>query len=438
MNETRFEKTLEAIEALPPPRLRTKDGRTGPRTNDPNRTYIRKDCPPRTDDIATVLDARVTQLNLRVGLAMTETETIGGIGALVLQSDPDGARRIDKEAHGAKSLNEIASTMLSINTLGWARHQLLNGPNWAGENAAWLTPAEVAAGMRKIRAMTEGDSEHVKDPWAHAHRDRLQTLTQAFEPAKAGLEEWARRESGDTQNEAEVLERIRAEYPTSEIAIDAKIEPTATIGNGCQIGRKVQIGRGVWIHAQCTVEDEARIEADSSIGLGTKVGRYTTIGSSTRIGQRNRIGESTVIGNGVETGNETRIGEEAYLGDGVATGRRCTIGNHGQIKEATAQEGSVVGEHAKVGPHAEVGTGAVIGDGATVTHARVPGRTIIAAKLSVRTQGEADRYAMRYEGDGLTAQPPARTEKKAATPTAKNEENRTGAREAEGTQPQVD
>ena len=437
MNETRFAKTLEAIEALPPPRLRTKDGRTGPRTNDPNRTYIRKDCPPGTYDIATVLEARVTQLNLRVGLAMTETETIGGIAALVLQSDPDDARQIDEEAHGAKSLNEIASTMLGINSLGWARHQLLNGPNWGGENAAWLTPAEVAAGMRKIRAMTDGDGEHVKDPWAHANRDRLQTLTQAFEPAKAALDEWARRESGDTQNEAEVLERIRAEYPTSEIAIDARIDPTATIDNGCRIGRKVQISQGVWIHAQCTVEDEARIEANSSIGLGTKVGRYTRIGSSTRIGQRNGIGESTVIGNGVETGNETRIGEEAYLGDGVATGRRCSIGDHGQMKEAAAQEGSVIGERAKVGPHAEIGALAVIGDGATVTHARVPERTIIAAKLSVRTQVEADRYAMRYEGDGLTTQPPVKTEDNTATPTA-DAENRTGAREAEGTQPQGD
>ena len=436
MNETRFEKTLEAIEALPAPRLRTKDGRTGPRSNDPNRTYIRNDCPPGTDDIATVLEARVTQLNLRVGLAMTEAETIGGIAALVLQSDPDDARRIDEDAHGAKSLNEIASRMLGIETLGWARHQLLNGPNWGGENAAWLTPAEVAAGMRKIRAMTEGDTEQVKDPWEHVHRERLQTLTQAFEPANAGLDEWATREAGETQDGSEVLERIRRDYPTSEIASDARIEPTATIATGCRIGRKVQIGAGVWIHAQCTVEDDARIDADSSIGHETTVGKHTRVGSRTRIGQRNSIGARSVIGDGVETGNDTRIGYEAQLGDGVATGRGCTIGNYGQMKEAAAQEGSVIGDHAKIGPHVEVGVRTVIGDGATVTHARVPERTIIASRLSVKTQAEADRYAMRYEGNGPTPKPPVRTKEKAATPRA--EGSRTGAREAEGTQPQGD
>ena len=374
-----------------------------------------------------------------VGLATTNTETIGGIAALVIQTSPDEARRIDarrkSEAGQGRSLNEIAAMLLDIGHHGWAEHQMLNGPNWAGENAAWLTPGEIAAGMRNLCGPELGPrSAKAADPWQHVQRERLQTLTQVFQPGRAARRAWAAQDDRGL-GESDALKQIEQQYPRSEIAADAKIPPSATIGCGCRIGRQVTIGEHVWIHERCRIKDNASIGNRARIGPETSILKQAIVGGGATIGAGSHIGESARIGENVEIGGETRVGTSAELNEGVTTGERCVIGNDARVKDAVIQNDVVIEHHASVGPAVDVGSGCVIGHSATVSNAKIPQRSIIAGTLAVRTQAEADRYAVLYEGDERPRAPENETPRQG--PDAAAAGSRRGARPGEDTPPQV-
>ena len=440
MNRDRFERTLAAIEALPAPKIRIDKGRTGARSNDPDREYIPNDTVLRANEVDTVIRATLTQINVLIGLATTDTETIGGIAAMVIQTSPDEARRIERESRSTegtgKSLNEIAAILLDVGHHGWAEHQMLSGPNWAGENAAWLTPGEITAGMRNLQGLG-GSPKGTKpaNPWQHVQRERLQTLTQVFQPGRAARRAWAVRDDRGLGEDA-VLKQIEQEYPRSEIAADAKIPPSATIGCGCRIGRGVTIGEHVWIHERCRINDNASIGDRARIAPNTDIDKKARVGHGARIGAGSRISESAKIGDNARIGEANRIGSSTDVDDGVTTGERCVISNDAKVTDAALSDEVVIEHNASVGPAVEIGSGVVIGHSARVSNAKVPRRSIIAGTLTVRTQGEADRYAVLYEGDerpqapgnGMTTQGPEGPEQAAAS--------RRGARPEEGTPPQ--
>lgn len=160
MNEKRFERVLERLAEFPAPSLLMDNSyRTGARSNDPDRDYLQRDQELRTEGLERVLDATLTQLNVQVGFAETAGETIGGIGALVVQAAPDAARALVGN-DGRETLNSIAATLLEPKGLpAWGKYQILNGPNWGGDNNAWLTPSEIALGLRRVLEVAEAAAQ---------------------------------------------------------------------------------------------------------------------------------------------------------------------------------------------------------------------------------------------------------------------------------------
>ena len=397
MNEARFKHVVTRIRALPNPCLLRIEGDPAGRTNDPDRPYIRKEQDLDAEMLEEILGARADEINVRVGMAVTRSgRTIAGVGALLLGSDPEAARRILAERTGGASINGIAAAMLEPRGMpAWATYQLLNGPNWGGNDAAWLTPEEIAGGMETIRDLVRRRRANADaDPWLHVQRARLRTLSEEFEPARKTLARWAAHDAGEDDEEAEkVAEAIRAEYPESPIHSEAEIHPTAVIGSGCSVEKAV-IECEVWIHPRCAIGSGTRIGPGSIVGSETVMGEKVTIGKGTGIGSRNRIAAGATVGDEARTADGVTVEANAEIGKHCSVGRGSTIGEGADVREAETDEEAVVGSGATVGPAARIGKRAVIGPNATVTRAEIPPGTIVAGRLHVRSPTEAGRYAI--------------------------------------------
>lgn len=186
----------------------------------------------------------------------------------------------------------------------------------------------------------------------------------------------------------EVESRLQANIPVG-IASSARIDSTATIGEG------VRIGEGVVIEAGVVIGDGVRIEPLAYIGHGVRVGDHSRIGAGvkvltrTTIGKRCNILANAVIGErgfgnsfeegrwialpqlgGVRIGDDVEIGAatmidrgavgDTIIGNGVKLDNLIQIAHNVEIGEHTAMAGCcVVAGSVKIGRYCVIGGGCV-------------------------------------------------------------------------------
>jgi len=194
-------------------------------------------------------------------------------------------------------------------------------------------------------------------------------------------------------------------YPAAALApgaaAGARIDPSATIGEGSQIDAGALIGRNVAIGARCHIGgnvvlgdgvvlgDDCRIEANSSIGYAL-IGARVTIATGVSIGSQGfgfvagpgglvrmlQLGR-VVIEDGVEIGancaidrgatGDTVIGAGSvldnlvHIGHNVRLGRHCIIcGQVGIAGSTVVGDGVMMGGQVGVADHLAIGAGAKI------------------------------------------------------------------------------
>ena len=186
------------------------------------------------------------------------------------------------------------------------------------------------------------------------------------------------------------------------IAPGAHVDPTATLGEGCEIASGAVIGAGAEIGKRCRIGANAVIGAGVLLGDECDIGplvsiRYSILGTRVRIYAGARIGEDgfgyasdatghthipqvgrVVIGNGVEIGANTTIdrgaGPDTVIGDGciidnlvqighnVRMGRCCIIVSHVGISGSTTLgDYVIIGGQAGLKGHIAIGDGVKIG-----------------------------------------------------------------------------
>jgi UDP-3-O-[3-hydroxymyristoyl] glucosamine N-acyltransferase len=214
----------------------------------------------------------------------------------------------------------------------------------------------------------------------------------------------------------------RAFYPdptaVAGIAPGAHVDPSATLGEGCEIAAGAVIGPGAEIGRRC------RIGANTVIGAGVQLGdecdigplvsiRCSILGRRVRIYAGARIGEDgfgyasdatghthipqvgrVMIGDGVEIGANTTIdrgaGPDTVIGDGciidnlvqighnVRMGRCCIIVSHVGISGSTTLgDYVIIGGQAGLKGHISIGDGVKIGAQAGVIGNLDAGSTVI-------------------------------------------------------------
>lgn len=179
---------------------------------------------------------------------------------------------------------------------------------------------------------------------------------------------------------------------------EAKIHPSATVGDGVQIGAGVSIGPGVvigdgaHIGNDCTILSRVTIYPRTVLGNRVVVQAGAVLGSTgfgyvrnadtgqyAAFPQQGRlcveddveIGANTTIDRGAL--GETRIGRGTKIDNLVHIGHNCVIGKNVIIAAQTGisgssvvEDGAILGGQVGIGEHATVGAGVILGGGAGV------------------------------------------------------------------------
>lgn len=206
--------------------------------------------------------------------------------------------------------------------------------------------------------------------------------------------------------------------PKSWISPDARIDPSAQIGEGTRIEPFAVIGAGARIGARCAIGSGSVIGPAVSLGDDVRVAAHVTvshaiIGSRVRLYPGARIGQDgfgfsadkdgfvkvpqlgrVLIGDDVEIGANTTIdrgaGPDTVIGSGtmidnlvqiahnVQIGRNCIIVAQVGISGSTRLGDfvSIAGQGGLIG-HLEIGSGARIGAQSGVAHNVAPGETVM-------------------------------------------------------------
>lgn len=206
--------------------------------------------------------------------------------------------------------------------------------------------------------------------------------------------------------------------PVPWISPDARVDPTAHVGEGCRIepfavigarvriGRRCLIGTGSVIGASCTLGDDGRVGPHVSVShavVGARVRLYpgvrigqdgfgfspdpdgfvkvpqlgrVVIGDDVEIGANSTVdrgaGPDTVIGAG------TMIDNLVQIGHNVQIGRNCVLVAQSGISGSTRLGDFVmIGGQAGLVGHLEIGTGARIGAKAGVPNNVAAGETVL-------------------------------------------------------------
>ena len=291
------------------------------------------------------------RLNMKVGQGAGSDGHIRGLSAVTFTALESETREVvgrprRHDAGNGPGMIAVAAEVLGLGPQ--AARMLLTGPNWLGEAASWVEPAEAAQALRAAAAERD-----VNRCWRHLDRKRLQRLHAAEDPA-AYLLPWAREMVDDTlaayhpaMHEARVHDEVRELlrlFPWGTISPKARIDPRAHIGEGVSIGDAAvrgtaRIGARAVI-ANGAVIEEGTVLPDSVIGVGATIcpGAVTgSVGAETRIANGSRVsgpvGERTRIGHGCQI--EGPVGDDTTTGDSVksrvAIGDRCSIGSRGEL-----------------------------------------------------------------------------------------------------------
>ncbi len=179
---------------------------------------------------------------------------------------------------------------------------------------------------------------------------------------------------------------------------DARIHPSAVIGDGAQIGAGVEIGPFCVIGPQVRLADGVTLKShvvvagDTAIGADTVVYPFACIGEVPQdlkfkgeqvrleIGARNRIREYVTMNPGTEGGGGvTRIGDDGLFMAGSHVAHDCQIGNRVILVNNASVAGHchldddvIIGGLSGVHQWVRIGRGAMIGAVTMVTADVIP------------------------------------------------------------------
>lgn len=211
-------------------------------------------------------------------------------------------------------------------------------------------------------------------------------------------------------------------YPELEtgggVSPEARVDPTAKLGDGTEvgpgavIGPRVELGAGCRIFANAVIGPGVGIGANGTVGAGATV-HYCIAQDRVHIAAGARIGEDgfgfavggesplkvpqlgrVLIGNDVDIGANTTVdrgsGPDTVVGDGtiidnlvqiahnVKIGRNCIIvGMVGISGSVTLGDNVVIGGQAGLAGHITIGAGARIGAASGVFRDVPPGATVM-------------------------------------------------------------
>jgi len=175
-----------------------------------------------------------------------------------------------------------------------------------------------------------------------------------------------------------------------KIGQNAKIHPSAIIGEKVVIGNNVTIGEHVVIYDNTTIGDDVIIRAGSIIGsegfafndFGDKR-VFVPHAGGVFIGDRVEIQANTcvvkaIFENDTYIGEDTKVDNLVHIAHGVKIGKKCFI-----VANALLGGNSTLGDNVWVGPSATVSSYIKIGDDAYITLGSVVTKDVPAqAKVS--------------------------------------------------------
>jgi len=196
-------------------------------------------------------------------------------------------------------------------------------------------------------------------------------------------------------------------HETAIVALDAVVDPAASLGPyvvvgaaarigpgtavaaGCSIGARVAIGANCTLHANVTIYDDVSIGDHALLHSGCVLGAdgfgfAFTGGHYEKFPQIGRV----EIGNDVEIGANacvdraalgvTSIGDGTKLDNMVHVGHNCRIGRHVVVAAQTGFSGGVVvedyaviGGQVGIGDKARIESGAVLGSGCGILTSKI-------------------------------------------------------------------
>ena len=208
---------------------------------------------------------------------------------------------------------------------------------------------------------------------------------------------------------AEILDQLHPQTrPAEGVSADARVDATASVGQGVAIGPfavvgpgsrlgdRVAVGAGVVIGEGCVVSDDTVLMPRAVLYAGTRIGARCIIhagavlgadgfgfatsgGVHRKVPQLGRvvveddveIGANTTIDRG--TLGETRIGRGTKIDDLVMIAHGASIGPHGLLAAQTGISGST-----RIGSHVTFA-----GQSGTAGHLSLGDRVVVAAKSAV-------------------------------------------------------
>ena len=406
--------------AMRPPRvLLCDENRALYRTNDPTGDYVRRSDPLEREQFVALAADSPQELNLTVGIRNGDGERIAGIAGIAVTLHEEAAVRTydDLRRAGAKtSLVTVAAALLGLRME--QMHELLRGPNFAGDLAGWITPQEAAAAVehaieaenRSGSPPADGSGKANAGIWRRINRTMLQRLEDGMQntPREMAITAWTRRnlleEGTDEDHEPYVTafgrrrQQIRNAYPQTLVAVDAGIAPSAIVGDGVTIARQVQvrdgavIGNGVRlgdaavIGEGATVHDRARVEA------GSAVGEDAVIAEDAVIHRGCKVGRSAFVGNGAEMDDHAQLGDEASLG------RKSRLHTHAEVRpKAQIGANTRIFNRALIDAGVRIGNDAIIGEQAKIQTTSIGNDSWVPPEAIVDDAGAGTRYAIKLE-----------------------------------------
>ena len=195
-------------------------------------------------------------------------------------------------------------------------------------------------------------------------------------------------------------------HHTAVVAVDAQIDPSASIGAGCVIEKDVRIeanvvvGPGCIVGAQCVLGADTRLHARVTLYAGCVIGRRAIVHSGVVIGADGfgfaptqgrwqkipQVGR-VLIGDDVEIGanttidrgalDDTVIEEGVKLDNQIQIGHNVRIGAHTAVAGCTGIAGSTtIGKQCMIGGASMIGGHLSIADGVVLSGSSIVTRSI--------------------------------------------------------------
>jgi acetyltransferase-like isoleucine patch superfamily enzyme len=141
---------------------------------------------------------------------------------------------------------------------------------------------------------------------------------------------------------------------------DARLDPSAQWGDGCQfgynvvlmervrLGRNVTLGHNVVVHPGTLLDNGVTVGDNSVLGRQPRLARTSTLKQPVELPPL-EVGEDTTIGSSVVVYAGTRIGEGCLIADQSFVREKCTIGEAVIVgRGVTVENETSIGSYTKI------------------------------------------------------------------------------------------